>query len=61
MKHLTRVCRLQRFRRAAPPWRDDPVAQMFNIAHLGCPECGHGAIEERDRLAALAERGDEDR
>jgi len=35
-----------------PFWADDKTAAMLGIAHLGCPRCGRGAIEERDRLAA---------
>lgn len=33
----------------SPSWSDDKTAQMLGIAYFGCPMCGHGAIEERDR------------
>jgi hypothetical protein len=40
--------RWRRRRLRQPFWRDDRVAQMFDIDMLGCPRCGRGAIAERD-------------
>lgn len=42
-------CRRRGYGTATPRWSDDPVAQMLGIAQYGCPRCGKGAIEERDR------------
>jgi hypothetical protein len=39
----------------SPRWADDKVAQMLGVARYGCPECGKGAIEERDRRTTPVE------
>lgn len=47
--HRCPECRKRGHLGIAPRWEDDPVAQMLGVAHYGCPCCGDGAIEERDR------------
>lgn len=39
-----------RWRIGIPFWRDDKVAQALDIAQYGCPRCGRGAVEERNRV-----------
>lgn len=43
-------CRVRGYGGNAPRWEDDKIAQMLGVATYGCPCCGNGAIEERDRL-----------
>jgi hypothetical protein len=35
-----------------PFWREDKTAALLGVAQYGCPRCGRGAIEERDRTRA---------
>lgn len=43
-------CHRRGYGNVGPRWEDDKVAQMLGIAQYGCPRCGKGAIEERDRM-----------
>lgn len=47
-------CRRRGFSPDSPPWRNDKTARMLGINMYGCPRCGKGAIEERDRVTSPA-------